>query len=239
MVDVAVESLRLPRRDLVIQAGFLALIAAILTVDARRNTLAPFDRPLIDAIQRIDLPFLTPIINGVDTLTSSTWAIALWGVALVAMLAVRWWVPALAVLAMPWGGFANNMIGTYVVTRTRPEDDTLLRTLGEVDAPSFPSGHVMGAVMLYGFLLYLLPRMRHYGVRRAFLMTSLAIIPMVGFGRIWVGAHWPSDVLAAYAMGGLVVVLLIMLVEQVEHSLATLAARFSLPDWVSPFSRPR
>jgi hypothetical protein len=40
---------------------------------------------------------------------------------LIAMLLVRWWAPALAVLVMLCGGFANTVVGTYVITRTRPE----------------------------------------------------------------------------------------------------------------------
>ena len=234
MVAACVESLRVPRTGLVVAAGFLTLIALMLTVDARRNQLAPIDKPLIDAVQRVELPYLSQSVAIINAVTNSTWAVVLWGVTLLTLLAVRWWIPALAVLAMPWGGLFSNLIGVHVVVRTRPDGDGLLRSVGDWDAPSFPSGHVLGAVMLYGFLIYLAPRIHERLLRAALVGVSLLIIVTVGFARLWIGAHWPSDVLAAYALGGLAMVVLVVFVEQAEWTMASLAARFPLPSWLRP-----
>jgi undecaprenyl-diphosphatase len=69
--------------------------------------------------------------------------------------------------------------------------------------PGFPSGHVMGMVLLVGAAACLAwdawPDRR---ARLTVLATAGAILLASGFGRIYVGAHWPSDVLGAYLWGG-------------------------------------
>ncbi|HHW13865.1 MAG TPA: phosphatase PAP2 family protein, partial [Firmicutes bacterium] len=72
---------------------------------------------------------------------------------------------------------------------------------------AFPSGHTMLAVSLYGLFLYWLLRRRGGGPRRwlvrwlgAFLLATL--IGAIGLSRIYLGVHWPTDVLAGYAGGG-------------------------------------
>ena len=90
---------------------------------------------------------------------------------------------------------------------TRPHLAELARTSGNWEERSFPSGHVMGAVMLYGLLFVVARRIalppappRDPGA------SASAIIATVGFARVWDGAHWPTDVLGAYALGGLLLV---------------------------------
>jgi membrane-associated phospholipid phosphatase len=67
---------------------------------------------------------------------------------------------------------------------------------------SFPSGHAMGSLVLYGFLAYLL-RQRY--PRQARLITGIAIglIGAIGLSRLYLGVHYPTDILAGYAAGGL------------------------------------
>jgi membrane-associated phospholipid phosphatase len=71
---------------------------------------------------------------------------------------------------------------------------------------AFPSGHAMTATIVCGLLLWLLYR---YGPRRALWRTALAVALVsvlgVGLTRVWLGVHWPSDVLGGWLLGATVV----------------------------------
>ncbi|MEU1038563.1 phosphatase PAP2 family protein [Streptomyces sp. NPDC005907] len=73
---------------------------------------------------------------------------------------------------------------------------------------AFPSGHALTATLVCGLLLWLLHR---YGAGRALWWAGfvLAVISVAGVGltRVWLGVHWPSDVLAGWLLGGLLVAL--------------------------------
>ena len=197
-----------PRPGLSLVAMLLALLTAALTVDALVEPIAPFDVPVTNAIQAIDAPGLWTVLHAVELLTSSEGAIAAWVIALVAFVATRAWLPALAVMALPLGGVLNEGLGAFIVQRTRPDSAVydIQRSLPDIDAPSFPSGHVMGAVMLYGLFFYLAGRIENRALRYGARGISAGVILISGFDRVWEGAHWPTDVLAAYSLGGLLLV---------------------------------
>ncbi|CAL9382627.1 hypothetical protein SUDANB176_01091 [Streptomyces sp. enrichment culture] len=71
---------------------------------------------------------------------------------------------------------------------------------------AFPSGHAMTATVVCGLLLWLLHR---HGVSRLVWRTALvlAVLSVTGVGltRVWLGVHWPTDVLGGWLLGALVV----------------------------------
>jgi membrane-associated phospholipid phosphatase len=88
-----------------------------------------------------------------------------------------------------------------VVDRPRPSPD-LIELRAGFASPSFPAGHVMSPTLLYGFLLDLaLVRLRYPPLRLAVLAVSLFVLVLSGPANVWVGVHWPSDVLGGYAWG--------------------------------------
>jgi undecaprenyl-diphosphatase len=71
---------------------------------------------------------------------------------------------------------------------------------------SFPSGHAMTATVVCGLLLWLL---RHHGagrtLRRVAMILAAVSVGGVGLTRVWLGVHWPSDVLGGWLLGATVV----------------------------------
>ncbi|MER5450756.1 phosphatase PAP2 family protein [Streptomyces sp. NPDC002766] len=71
---------------------------------------------------------------------------------------------------------------------------------------AFPSGHAMTATIVCGLLLWLV---HHYGAGRALRLTALwvAVVSVTGVGvtRVWLGVHWPSDVLGGWLLGATLV----------------------------------
>ena len=83
---------------------------------------------------------------------------------------------------------------------------------------SFPSGHSMGSMIFYSLVAYLavtlLPGRRGKVVLAAWLGL---LVLLVGFSRIYLGAHWPTDVLGGYAAGACWVVLVIVALEWIRR----------------------
>jgi undecaprenyl-diphosphatase len=80
---------------------------------------------------------------------------------------------------------------------------------------AFPSGHAMTATVVCGLLLWLL---RRYGAGRLLWRTALtvAVVSVLGVGltRIWLGVHWPSDVVGGWLLGALLVALAVTSYER-------------------------
>jgi membrane-associated phospholipid phosphatase len=102
------------------------------------------------------------------------------------------------------GGAIINRVLKILIARPRPTAD-LVGFAYRSDELSFPSGHVMFYVCFFGFLFFtayaLLPR--GSSVRRAALVLSALPVLLIGLSRVYLHAHWPSDTLGAYVLGGL------------------------------------
>lgn len=67
---------------------------------------------------------------------------------------------------------------------------------------SFPSGHATAAMALYGFMAYLLCTL--FPTKKPMILAvAIMIIGSVGFSRLYLGVHFPSDIIAGYLLGGL------------------------------------
>ena len=199
-------------------AIMLTALSLALVADALAHSRAFFDLQLARAVQRINLPFIEVALWPVDQLTSAVGAITTWAALTLVLLAARWWLPALAMLCLPVAGAVDNAIGFLVVDRARPTADQLARVTTDTDPSSFPSGHVIGAVLLYGLVFLIAGRFENVSVRLGIRALCVWVIAIAGFARVWYGAHWPTDVLGAYAMGGVLLIMLVMAYRAVERA---------------------
>ncbi len=87
----------------------------------------------------------------------------------------------------------------YMFRRQRPD----IHRLVPVHGYSFPSGHSMGSVMFYGTLFYFLFRRASNWLLKAIaLVASTFMVLVTGMSRIYLGVHYPSDVISGYAAAG-------------------------------------
>lgn len=120
-----------------------------------------------------------------------------------------------------------DMLLKHLWGRDRPNPlavNVLLPTSGS----SFPSGHVLGTTAFYGFLAVL--AWIHLPKRRArFVISALlaAMIPYVALSRVYVGAHWFSDVIGALTIGLILLVAMVTLYQaapkEAQHAAKTVA----------------
>ena len=101
-----------------------------------------------------------------------------------------------------WGGALLSTVIKSVARRPRPAGDSIEVVLAPLGGSSFPSGHVLTYVGLYGFLATVVhsvvrPRL----LRRTITGLLTALLALVGPSRIIQGHHWPTDVLASYLVG--------------------------------------
>jgi membrane-associated phospholipid phosphatase len=102
------------------------------------------------------------------------------------------------------GGELLNFLIKVLIARPRPTAE-LVQVSVNLHTDSFPSGHVTFYMCYFGFLFFvayvLLPRGSN--TRRLALLLTAFPVALVGLSRVYLGAHWPSDVLGAYLFGGL------------------------------------
>jgi undecaprenyl-diphosphatase len=140
-------------------------------------------------------PRLTEFMLLVTNL-NSTLAMALWTLVFAALLArLREWYWMLTLGLTMAGGLLLNVILKEAYERARPHFDDPWVTLSTY---SFPSGHTAGATLFYGVLAaFLVSRTNQLHARVACVLAAVLMVIVVAFSRMYLGAHYLSDVAAA------------------------------------------
>ncbi len=126
---------------------------------------------------------------------------------------LRYWV--LTLLLAVFGGMLLNFLLKNLFLRPRPHLKSPLLTL---TGYGFPSGHTMAATVFYGTLcVFVLSRVPARRWRVLAIVISIVMIALVGFSRIYLGAHYLSDVLAAVAEGLAWVAFCVIAVETMQR----------------------
>ena len=124
---------------------------------------------------------------------------------------LRWEALTLSIVG-PVVGITSTLL-RYSIDRPRPTPD-LVWVAQEIERGhySFPSGHALGFVAIFGFIWFIaFTRLRPSWQRTAFLIAYAALIGWVGISRVYVGEHWLTDVLAGYVAGSVYLVGMILL----------------------------
>jgi len=195
-------------------ATLLAVVAALwlfaaLTDEVLEGETRAFDESLLLALRApgdpgdpLGPPWLEAAVADLTALGGYAVLVTVAAIAAGYLLVVRRRATALLVpLLVAAGALANQALKSGLA-RPRPE---LVSHLVEVHSMSYPSGHAMLAAIVYLSLGVLLAeaqatrRARAYVVAAALLLTLL-----VGASRVYLGVHWPTDVLAGWAAGAAV-----------------------------------
>ncbi|GAC1388370.1 MAG: hypothetical protein NVS4B12_20780 [Ktedonobacteraceae bacterium] len=176
--------------------------AGILSWIAQRTQFFPGDMSITARLQRQKNPWFRNFMYWVSEIGFWQWSVPQTiGVAGV-FWALRFRLEALFILLTTSSNILNAIV-KRVIKRPRP-DKELVSVVRVINEPSFPSGHVMHYTNFYGLLIYLLATNWKPGrLRNALIGLCTGMITTIGPSRIYLGAHWPSDVMAGYLYGGL------------------------------------
>ena len=190
-----------------VAAAVLAASLVLLAIAIENDPVPSQDQTVLDWVVSRDYPLVSGLSEGVTFLTDNRTSFAL-GLLVITFF----WLIGLSRAAV---GFA--VVGGVIVV-VAFLGDTILGEIVGCSSPlderqvSFPSGHVFGSTVFYGFWGFLGV---HYRLKKKILIPLLglffALISAVGFSRMFEQAHWPSDVAAGYLLGGLWLLVLIPL----------------------------
>jgi membrane-associated phospholipid phosphatase len=181
-------------------AGCLWIFGRLAEDVVSNDPLLGVDQTAATAIHELRTPALTAFFLIVTALGSIE-AIALVSLVGAVVFGVwrRWLLFGTWVIATG-GSVVLILLLKALFARPRPyfEQPMLLETYY-----SFPSGHAMEAVVLYGMLAYFaMLALRTWRARAAVVFGTSLLILLIGFSRIYLGVHYFSDVVAGFAAGG-------------------------------------
>lgn len=186
-------------------AGFFVLWLMVETDNA-----SLIDDPVGNTVISMRSDWLTPIMK-VITYIGNWQTITIICMVLLALRKTRlaYGVP-LSIGAL-FVSLANKGVKALVM-RPRPDQAMFLIEQG---GWSFPSGHAITSMFFFGMLIWLIRR-NVINRRLANILTVLLAIPMVliGISRVYLGVHYPTDVLAGWCLGLLVIVIAMIAIEK-------------------------
>jgi membrane-associated phospholipid phosphatase len=187
---------------LLITTGCSCLFVVVAIGVLTGSPLAPFDRSIAYALHTYasEAPSLTNSFRVVSVLGTLE-VLALVGVLVTAALLMqRNWLTLAAWLVAALGGEVLNLLLKDLFARPRPSFEHPL----VVDTSySFPSGQAMESVVVYGMLAYFVViTSRAWGKRAVSVGGAAMIVLLIGFSRVYLGAHYVSDVVGGFAAGG-------------------------------------
>jgi membrane-associated phospholipid phosphatase len=186
---------------------FLSLIKDLIG----QTTLLQLDYNLLNKIQTIRTPFLNKFMLYVTHLGDWQAILAVSIIAVFTLLLLKKWKYILALSISTIGGEIFVYTMKNVIKRQGPP---MRYTVFMEHDFSFPSGHSFIAVAFYGLLFYFIFKYLINKYLKVLIITiGFVLIVLIGFSRIYLGVHWPSDVLASFESGIILITLIITFLE--------------------------
>jgi undecaprenyl-diphosphatase len=195
-------------RLMAVLAGGLTMLFLTLAFALQRAAGTATDLAITDRVQRLDGPALTPLMVAISVPGYWPWSWVGFGVAAIWLWLLGLRREVLFLSLTPGAGLLSGLT-KMLVERPRPAGDGI-RIMSELLDYSYPSGHVVGYVSLYGLLFFFVYVLfKRSPLRTAALAVLGSLVGLIGFSRIYVGHHWVSDVLGGYALGAAYLLILI------------------------------
>ncbi len=157
-----------------------------------------FDEKIMKKIHQNISETMTDIMKSITFLGSYKFLILISFIIIFCMVKKKNWYGIIMLILSIVSSFGLNNLLKYYYTRTRPINYFLIKQGGY----SFPSGHSMVSMTFYTTMTYLLTKDELNKNKRIILwILNFSIISLIGFSRIYLGVHWPTDIIGGYMAG--------------------------------------
>ena len=211
--------------------GALLLIAGLLLIfmfiaqDVFEGETAAFDRGVILAFRSagnisdpVGPPWVEEAARDITALGSIIVVVILSGAVIFYLLMLGKRAPALLLLISVAGGTVLNDLLKYVFDRPRPD---LVLHAAQVFTSSFPSGHAaVSAVVYLTFGALLARNAPSIAVKFYVMVVAILLVFLVGVSRVFLGLHYPTDVLAGWCIGSAWALTCWLAADRLQHGRA-------------------
>jgi undecaprenyl-diphosphatase len=184
-----------------IVVGF-TLAAAILAgcgwlvTGSYKGLVAGFDSNIRYTMRQIQSPMWGQVFLTVTKLGSTLYLAIIGSTAGIAFIALRWFRPLILLIITMAGQAGLHHGAKWLFARPRPP---LLINYPATESFSFPSGHSIGALCLYGSIAWLVAtRYENAAAKAGIAIFTAALVFLIGTSRVYIGIHYPTDVLAGW-----------------------------------------
>lgn len=165
----------------------------------RQGRTQQFDTAVLQWLGERHTPLLTTIMSEVTPLGTGIVVLTIVGVTTAFLWHTEHKYSARMLLAATAGSILLNNVLKLYFDRERPN---VFERLTHAASSSFPSGHAMSATVVYGTVAYLLARLqKHAWSRTITLVAAIILIALICLTRLYLGVHYPSDVIAGIIIG--------------------------------------
>ena len=211
--DLLFRALRAPARraesllaalGVVLLAGILVAVVGVgafawMAAHVQRGATQAFDVGVLQWLGAHRSPFVDEAMLEITFLGTGLVVLVIVGVAALFLYLTQHRDSAWLLLASTAGGIILNNILKLGFARPRP---TVLEWQAHAVSSSFPSGHAMSAAVVYGTVAYLAARLqRRRWARVTTMLVAAVMIFLICLSRLYLGVHYPSDVIAGVFVG--------------------------------------
>ncbi len=184
-----------------ISSFFLFLIISILSM---RNKLTLLDQSIISSLTDGTSTIVMTLMELVTKIGSGEMILIATLIISIFLMVKKMRKHVILLFLLTFGGIVLNFALKILFQRERPGEMSVIEVFGyslEIASYSFPSGHTMRSVLLFSFLIY----MSYHFIKKPFARVAVIgllsfMILLIALSRIIVGAHFPTDILAAVSI---------------------------------------
>jgi undecaprenyl-diphosphatase len=196
-------------------------VVVLLALAVTSGLSDAFDQSIIAAVRSRGLHDLLSPLRAITELGSTGAVTVVAALTLLVGVLIGPWLHGLLGAVTIGLASAGNEALKAIIARARPE---LLDPIVEERGFSFPSGHAALGMVAWGILGVLVTRSRlPLGVRLGIVVVLGVLIGLIGLSRVWLGIHYPTDVLAGWTAGAVIVLVYARLTRRVSPAPAAAA----------------
>ena len=167
--------------------------------EVQEGATLKFDLATMEWMEANRVGILDKFLLDVTALGTGLVVLVVVGIAALFLALTNHWYSAILLLVATAGGQLLNTVLKLFYDRPRPSN---IEALTHTTSTSFPSGHAMSAVIVYGTVAYLASRLqKKHWARALTMLTAILIIIGISASRVYLGVHYPSDVVAGTIIG--------------------------------------